>query len=180
MIFIISIIAVLLFILMPQDVMVGYGVSNDNLLNAYCYMLMHASWLHLLVNVISVLILWFPIRRLYILRYNTEAGVLHYAAYFAAILAGLACAADIPTVGMSGCVFFLLGVLLMLNPTKRQALNYLWIVATVIFQWYLGKSNVVLHIFAFVEGCVFVCIREFIYQYTHDTGLFSLDNEDKC
>lgn len=178
MIFLIIIVAVLLFVFMPQDLMMEYGVSNANLLNSWCYMLMHVSWLHLFINVLSVLMMWFPIRRLYIMRYNTESHALHVAAYLASVLAGLVCAADIPTVGMSGCVFFLLGVLLMLNPTKRQALNYLWIVATLFLQWYFGKSNVALHVFAFVEGCLFVIVREFIYQYTNDTGLFGPDKQE--
>lgn len=167
MIYAILILSVLLFLVMPQQAMLEYGVSSACMCNSYCYMLMHASWLHLFINVLSMLILWFPVRRLYVMRYNTEAHILHYATYFAALLAGLVCAVELPTVGMSGCVFFLLGLLLMLNPTKRQALNYLWIVATLIVQWYFGKSNVALHIFAFVEGCLFVCVREFIYQYVN-------------
>ena len=108
-----------------------------------------------------------PIERIYIRKYNNKPTAIHHAAYFAAVIAGLFCAVDVPTVGMSGCTFFLLGVLLMLNPTKRQAKNYIWVLAAVIVQIYFGKSNVALHIVAFIEGALFIIIKEFFYQRKH-------------
>lgn len=174
MIYIITILSILLFIFMPLDMMISYGVSIENYHYALTYPFLHASWLHLIINVLSMMILWFPIRRIYIMRYNEVPHNLHVATYISAVIAGLFCATTVPTVGMSGCVFFLLGVLLMLNPTKRQALNYLWLVATVAVQWYFGKSNTALHLFAFAEGVVYMCIREFLYQYKSSTGLFEL------
>lgn len=177
MIYIIIILSIALYVILPQPVLDACGVSNGHLYYAFCYMYAHASWTHLLINVVSMLIIWRPIRNLYMARYNVSSHQLHLTAYAAAVLAGVACASSTPTVGMSGCVFFLLGVLLMLNPTKRQLLNYIWIVAAIIVQWCFGKSNVPLHLFAFVEGIIFVCIREFMFQYKNHTGLFSIDKE---
>lgn len=165
MIYLVPIVAWLLFIFAPMDTITALGVTSDRLVNAGCYPAAHASWLHLVINTISLCLLWFPIRKLYTLRYNCDTSILSVATYIAAVIAGLACATTVPTVGMSGMVFFLLGVLLLLNPTKKQALNYLWIVATLAVQLYFGHSNVSLHIFAFVEGCIYICIREFLYQY---------------
>lgn len=178
MIYILVILAVLLFIVMPYDTMITYGVSDANLLNSYCYVLMHASWLHLLINCISLLLLWIPMRRMYSMRYDTNAHDFSIAVYLAAVLAGLVCAQSVPTVGMSGCVFFLLGALLMLNPTLKQLQNYIWVALATIIQIYFGKSNVALHLFAFAEGCIYICVREFIYQYTHDTGLFGPNKQE--
>lgn len=172
MIYLITVIAWIIFIAMSYTAMIGLGVYDDCIQNAFCYMFAHASWLHIVINTLSMLLLWFPIGRLYILRYNASTHALQMATYFAAVFAGMLCSSHIPTVGMSGCVFFLLGVLLLLNPTKRQALNYLWLVAACAIQWYFGKSNIALHLVAFAEGVLFMCIREFIYQYTHNTGLF--------
>ncbi len=172
MIYILVILAILLFMVMPQQDMIAFGVSDANLINSYCYVFMHASWLHLLINSLSILIMWVPFQRIYCFRYNTNGCDVSVAVYLSAVIAGLMCATSIPTVGMSGCVFFLLGATLMLNPTWRQMRNYIWVLLSVLIQIYFGKSNVALHLFAFAEGCIYVCVREFIYQYTHDTGLF--------
>lgn len=180
MIYSLVILAVLLFIFMPYQDMIAYGVSDSDLINAYCYVLMHASWSHLLINCLSILIMWVPFRRMYCLRYDTNGYDISLAVYLSAVIAGLVCATAIPTVGMSGCVFFLLGAILMLNPTWKQLRNYVWVLLSVLIQIYFGKSNVALHLFAFAEGCIYICVREFIYQYTHDTGLFSADKDDRC
>lgn len=180
MIYAIVILAILLFIVMPLPDMIAFGVSDANLINSYCYVLMHASWLHLLINCISLLMLWIPFSRTYCLRYNTNTFYVSVVVYWSAVLAGLVCATSIPTVGMSGCVFFLLGAILMLNPTLKQLRNYIWVALCTLVQLYFGHSNVALHLFAFVEGCVYICIREFIYQYTHETGLFAPKDNDEC
>lgn len=179
MIYLLVIISLLLFIVMQPEAMIACGVSDTSLANAFRYVFMHASWLHLLINCVSLLLLWIPVKRIYCIRYNTNTYWLSVFVYASAILAGFACAVDVPTVGMSGCVFFLLGVVLMLNPTMRQLRNYIWVALCTIVQLFFGKSNVPLHLFAFVEGCIYICMREFLYQYTHKTGLFSA-NENEC
>lgn len=176
MIYVVTIVAWLMFIASDMETLMGMGVSNSNLFVGACgYMYAHASWSHLIVNTISLYMLWFPIRKMYIMRYNVDDKVLRNMPFFASILAGAVCAKAIPTVGMSGMVYFLLGALLMLNPTKRMVINYILVALAIIIQNIFGNSNLALHIFSFIEGAVFICIREFIYQYTHDTGLFSPD-----
>lgn len=172
MIYFIIIVSLLLFIFMPLDVMMNLGVSTSHLSYSFGYVFLHASWLHLLINCFAMLMIWYPVRRMYSTRYNTNAHYLALTTYLSAVLAGLFCASDIPTVGMSGCVFFLLGVLIILNPTYKQLLNYTWIVLAILIQIYFGKSNTPLHLFAFGEGVVFMCMRELIYQHTNKTGLF--------
>lgn len=175
MIYLILIVSIVLYVALQQPTLFSLGVSDSCLGNAFIYMFAHTSWLHLFINFLSIAMLWVPIRNLYTGRYNVRPITLGLSTYCAAVLAGIVTASQVPTVGMSGCVFFLLGVLLMMNPTKKQLLNYIWLVATVIMQWCFGKSNVTLHLFAFVEGMLFVCIREFIYQYKNHIGLFSPD-----
>lgn len=174
MIYAIIVISILAFIILPYELIPSIGVSNGCLSNSFLYLFMHASWLHLIINCISMLILWNPVCRIYTTRYNSNDSNLILAMLAAAILAGAACATGTPTVGMSGCVFFLLGALIMLNPTKQQVLNYIWVALTILVQIFFGKSNVALHIFAFVEGCAFVCVRELFHQYKQGIGLFGI------
>ena len=91
--------------------------------------------------------------------------------YFGAALSGAICATDVPTVGASGMSFFLLGMLIMLKPTYKQVKQYIWIILALLVQWYFAKSNVLLHIVAFVEGCVFIILREWCRQYA-DRGIY--------
>lgn len=177
MIYLIVIIAIILFCFMQQETMIAFGVSDTSLVNAFSYVFIHASWLHLFINCLCLLLLWHPIKRIYCLRYNSNTRTLSLVLYASAVLAGAVCATSVPTVGMSGCVFFLLGVALMLNPTLRQLKNYVWVLLGTIVQIFFGHSNVPLHLFAFAEGCIYICVREFLYQYTHNTGLFETKEE---
>ena len=172
MIYFVIILSLILFLWLPVNSAIAYGVSVDRLANCLCYMYMHASWLHLAINTLSLFLLWPPVRRLYIMRYNTHTHFLSGATYLSAILAGAFCATATPTVGMSGMVFFLLGALLALNPIKQQLINYVWVFLAVLVQVFFGHSNVPLHLFAFAEGALYICIREFLYQYKTHTGVF--------
>lgn len=177
MIYLVLILSWILFIVLPMDSIISNGITPDCLYNCFHYTVMHASWPHLIINTVALCLLWFPMRKIYIKKYDSDTRLFDLSTYFAAVFAGLACATDVPTVGMSGMVYFLLGALLMMHPTKRLALNYLWIIAACAIQWYFGKTNVALHIFAFVEGVAYICVREFIYQYKNGTGLFEPKEE---
>lgn len=179
MIYLVLIFSWILFIILPMDSIISNGVANESLCNCFHYEIMHASWLHLIINTIALCSLWFPIRKIYIRKYNEETNLLNFSTYISAVIAGLACATTVPTVGMSGMVYFLLGVLIMMCPTKRLALNYLWVAAACLVQLYFGHTNVALHLFSFMEGVVYICVREFLYQYKNSTGLFeSIENAD--
>lgn len=161
-------ICLLVYTIAGGEMVICYGVQSDHLWNALIYPFFHTSWLHLIVNMFSIGIMFQPICRLYRDKYNDTAypylDLFRYG-YIASIAAGAFCATGIPTVGASGIVFFLLGVLIMLNPTKRQAKNYIYVAAAVAVQLYFGKSNVALHIVAFVEGALFIIGKEFVKQY---------------
>jgi membrane associated rhomboid family serine protease len=60
-----------------------------------------------------------------------------------------------PTVGASGMVFFLLGMLIILNPTLQQLKNYIYVVLAVIVSIIFGNSNVSLHALSFVFGALY-------------------------
>ena len=56
-------------------------------------------------------------------------------------------------------------------------MNYIWVALAVLVQIIFGKSNVPLHLFAFTEGIVYMCLREFAHQYANKTGLFGVKEE---
>lgn len=175
MIYLIPIIAWAVYLFLPTTQMLSYAVSYDNLYGACTYVIAHKSLTHIILNTISLYILWIPVRKRFIYRFNTNTQFLSLFTYLAAVLAGFACASDMPTVGMSGMVFFLLGALLMLNPTVQQLRNYIWLALATLIQLYFGHTNVQLHTFAFTIGALYICILEFIDQYRNHTGIFSSD-----
>lgn len=79
--------------------------------------------------------------------------------YCCAVFAGLFAAKQTPTIGLSGIVFAILGALLLLNPTKRQLQNYIYLALAVVIQLFFGKSNTLLHICAFALGALTVIIH---------------------
>ena len=106
-----------------------------------------------------------PIYRLYTQRFGDISTLRFFIyCYLGSVLAALFCAQAIPTIGASGIVFFLLGILLMLNPTRRQLSSYMLVLLAIAVQFLKGNSNIALHIIAFVLGCLFVIIR-LLWQY---------------
>lgn len=157
MIYLFIIICVCVYMFAPDAL--AYGVTDTSLWNAFLYPFAHAGWKHLLINSLSLLIMFNPIYRLYVRRFESGNSILFFfSCYIGAVLAGLWTATDVPTVGSSGIVFFLLGVLLMLQPTMRQLQNFIFVALAVIIQIIRGKSNVALHIVAFVFGCLYIII----------------------
>lgn len=154
--FVVICLCVLLFV--PDSM--ALAVSSEHLLCACTYQFAHAGWLHLCINALSLLVMFNPIYKVYINRigYISPSRFFIYC-YLGSVLAGLCTAQSTPTVGASGIVFFLLGVLLMLNPTLRQLRGYIAVAIAIGIQIYSGNSNISLHISAFVFGCLFIIMH---------------------
>lgn len=143
----------------------AYGVSAENLQYAFSYQFFHVGWRHLLINSLSLVLMFRPILKIYETKYgDTSSFFFLLVSYLGSVLAALLTAIDIPTVGASGIVFFLLGALLILNPSLRQLQNYIFVAIAIVIQIVRGNSNVALHIVAFALGCLFIIIREFCEQ----------------
>lgn len=164
MIYIFIIVCVCVYAFVPDNTMLGVSLEHIN--NAYIYQFAHASWLHLCINMLSLLLMFNPIRRVYEERFGETNQLVFFAiSYAGSVLAALFCAQDIPTVGASGIVFFLLGELLLLRPTLKQLQGYIYVALAIIIQIIRGKSNVALHIVAFVLGALWIIIRTLCKQY---------------
>jgi membrane associated rhomboid family serine protease len=96
---------------------------------------------------------------------ETSRWFFLFFSYTGSVLAALLCAQDIPTVGASGIVFFLLGELIMLRPTIRQLQGYIYVALAIIIQLIRGNSNVSLHIVAFILGALFIIFKKLCKQY---------------
>ncbi len=149
-----------LYALCPAEILTAMGVADCRLWACLTYPLAHASWLHLAINALALGMMYPPVRNLYCCRYNASAWHFFGVVYLIAVLAGLMAAASVPTVGASGMVFALLGMLLALNPTRRQVRNYLWVALAVGVQIYFGQSNVALHLVAFGLGGMAIVVRQ--------------------
>ena len=135
-----------------------FALSTGNLWGCLTYSFFHVSWLHLLINVLALALMYAPVRNIYCCRFNRSHTHFLFVLYACAVLAGLCAAANTPTVGASGIVFALLGMLLMLNPTLRQLRNYIYFALSVIIQLFFGHSNTALHLVAFAFGAIAVIL----------------------
>lgn len=142
------------------------GVSTDTLYNAFIYQFSHGSWSHLFINALSLMLMFKPIHAIYEERFGeTSQWSFYFFSYIGSVLAALFSAQHIPTVGASGIVFFLLGVLITLRPTLQQLQGFIFVAIAIVIQIIQGKSNVALHIIAFVLGILFIITRLLCKQY---------------
>ena len=152
MIYLFYIACVILFIVSPCNC----GVSIDNMAGIFTYQFMHANILHLAVNILSLALMYNPIKKLYEERFSAIViPNLFIVLYLFSIIVGGFCAMPTPTVGASGMVFFLLGMLIILNPTLQQLKNYIYVAIAVIVSIIFGNSNVALHVLSFVFGALY-------------------------
>lgn len=153
----IPIICLIVYICSSDTAAATFGVSDTNLWGAFSYHLFHASWLHLALNALCYYLMYKPVCARWYARFRDNGMLINM--YFAAVFASMFAAQDIPTVGLSGIIFAMLGALLALNPTLKQLQNYIYVGLAVLFQLFFGHSNVALHIFAFIFGALAVVIR---------------------
>lgn len=154
-IFCVAIIAVYLF----SPCNLAMGVSDMHLANAFIYQFHHASWLHLIVNCLSLCLMYKPIRTIHELRFPfVSNAVFCLFCYAGSVLAGVMCSRIEPTIGASGIVWYLLGVLILLRPNLQQLKNYIVVLIAFILSICFHNSNWQLHACAFVLGMLEVII----------------------
>lgn len=164
MMYLFIVICVCVYALMPDCLVLG--VSTESLNNAFIYQIAHGSWQHLFINSLSLIMMFKPIHTIYEERFGeTSQCTFICFSYIGSVLAALLSARHIPTVGASGIVFFLLGMLIMLRPTLKQLQGYIFVLIAIIVQIIQGKSNVALHIIAFILGALFIITQLLCKQY---------------
>lgn len=141
----------LLFVLMligmqcvtnSQALIATYGITNTAILGQrLLYSILHASWLHLAINIYSLLVIAFLCR-------SSSWQLL--AAYLIAISIPSVLLTSIPMVGASVMVFALVGMLIpsMRGKTKVIALN----LSTIIVQGLVPGIAWLAHLYGLVAG----------------------------
>lgn len=168
MIYIFLIVCLCVYIFMPDCICMG--VSIEHMSNAYIYQFAHASWLHLIINALSLALVFNPVYKIFEQRFGETRQIYFFIMmYLGSVLAALFTAQDLPTVGASGMLFFLLGQLIMLRPTLAQLQGYIYVAIAIIVQIIRGKSNVALHIVAFILGALSIIITLLCKQYINNT-----------
>jgi len=155
--YLLPILCIILYIFVPQEYVTLAGVSNGQLINCIGYHYFHASWAHVLVNALAFYLIYTPVRTIWQKRLADDWFFINM--YICATLAGISAAQDTPTVGLSGIIFAILGALILLNPTKKQLQNYVYIAIAVVLQCFFGRSNVLLHLYAFAFGALAVVLH---------------------
>ena len=153
-----------LFFSEPMDL----GIYNGCEWHCLTYQFYHANWIHLLLNAMSLIVLFKP--TLYNLRrefgWISSAKYL-FAMYTCSVIAGLVACQNIPTVGASGISFAMMGVLLGIRPTKAQLIAFWPVALCILVQIVAGHSNTCLHIVAFILGVAFVFAKRILNDIRH-------------
>lgn len=155
MIYLFYLACIVLYIVSPCNL--ALGVSMEHTAGIFTYQFMHANILHLIVNILSLCLMYEPIKKLYERRFSAiHIPNLFVVLYVSSVMVGGFCALPEPTVGASGMVFFLLGMLIILNPTLQQLKNYIYVGLALLVSIIFGNSNVALHVLSFVFGAIYV------------------------
>lgn len=174
MIYLFCFVCLLVYIILPTDHLLGLGISPNHLVGCLTYSFSSASLLHCLVNIVALCMMWEPICKLYLRCFYrlSERSPLWFrlefllVVYAGAVLGALPNATYPATVGSSGMVYMLLGMLLPLNPTLRQLKAFIPLVVIVLLQYFVGGSNILLHLTCFGIGFMYIFLRRLVLEWS--------------
>lgn len=126
------------------------GYSNGScLINRITYMFAHTGLLHLIFNLISLNVLWRAIKRM---KYIQSGIVVSFLAAFAATYFS---EYNIPTVGLSGVCFGMLGVLTIFCFRNKEYMITLAVISVMqIICYFFTASNVLNHAYSFAFALI--------------------------
>jgi len=128
----------------------------------FTYIFQHAGIIHLLINSLSFISAWIIMKRFY------KKGYFYLVPFVLAFLTSFIplCIFDKPTVGVSGVVYAMIGMILPYFNFKKAYLFYLSIAVSLIVSFFIHSSNFYLHLFCFISGVLFtVCYKSINYDY---------------
>lgn len=122
----------------------------------FTYIFLHTNIFHLLINSISLLTAWIMMQRFYKRWYFFAVSfLLAVATSFIPL-----CIFDKPTVGASGVVYAMIGMILPYYHFKKAHVFYLSIFISLVVSFFLKNSNFYLHLFCFIGGVLFTIIHK--------------------
>lgn len=114
------------------------------------YLFAHATMLHLSLNMLSFYLLFKMVKRSI-----PNTHLLLSGAIVVAILATFGSEMQYPTIGASGVVMFLYGCFVVFYPSRTVFINLAVLAAVNILTYFVGHTNGLLHLFAFIYGLLF-------------------------
>ncbi len=127
----------------------GY-TDKSGILSHFTYMFQHINIIHLLLNSFSFIVVWIALQKhvkhLYILPMFLIAFVASFLPY-----ASFAT----PTVGVSGVVYAMMGILALYLRKKNLAIFLLSVLIALIISYFVPNSNFFIHLYCFLGGVVY-------------------------
>lgn len=136
----------------------GYTNTSDWYTHS-TYMFQHASFLHLAINCLSFLVSWIILSRIFKRWFILPALLIGFAVSFIPL-----CEYSLPTVGISGVVYAMVGMMIPYHRFKKAYLFYLSIAISLIVSYFLKNTNFWLHLFCFISGVLFSLYKIYAHQ----------------
>lgn len=127
-----------------------YGIAEHSReANRLFYNFVHGSWLHLGINLYCLYS---------IVRYMKPTAIAYIVALLIAMSVPLKILSDTPTVGMSGFLFALMG--LMTGYTEQPHITFGYLLAFIIFGMFFAQAATAVHLYCLIVGVVVPLIYE--------------------
>ena len=150
---IIAILAIIYFVGIPSCI---YGVSSASpWWTHFTYPFIHGSLIHLLSNIYA---LWFCLKK------KTSPKIL-LPIYLMSVLASFIVSSSIPTVGISGMIFSIIGISLTSAPTKK---NIIYVTIILISCFIIPHIAGAIHFVCFILGLTVSAIYKNINHFKND------------
>ena len=119
----------------------------------FTYIFASTNILHLAINLYAYRVFDKVLQKLYISNYK-------YIAFVVAILATFGTEQSLPTIGLSGVVYGMLGITCAKVHNRQMILSMMVVIALNVLSFFFGKSNVLLHCLCFTYSLIISLVYE--------------------
>ena len=119
----------------------------------FTYMFASTNILHLAINLYAYSVFDKVLQKLYIPNYK-------YIAFVVAILATFGTEQTLPTIGLSGVVYGMLGITCAKVHNRQMILSMMVVIVLNVLSFFFGKSNVLLHCLCFTYSLIISLVYE--------------------
>ena len=149
----------LFIVYLVYDVSLGFSGTSEWWTH-FTFAFQHAGWPHLIINSLVFINSFGSLER------RVKWYVLLPVIYMASLVSSLFFIPDLPTVGCSGMIYAMFGMLLVIviknNARKQQKIMFCASLALMLILSFLSKnSNFFVHVISFALGVLFWVIRTY-------------------
>jgi len=127
----------------------GYSKTQYNILYRFFYAFLHTNFIHIAINIYSFYLIAYKLLK-------TKAEVItFFLSFFINIIATFGTELPIATIGLSGIVFFLWGIIIVSHFNIRLLIiTAIVLTLNIICYFFNISANIKLHIFSFFLGTI--------------------------